>query len=84
MYERYAGDLIGQIVSRFVDMEPRPQGVSQQAWEASQRETARTLAEVLDGLGSDPRDYKMPDGLWRSQLLPKGISIDQAIQDGVW
>ena len=64
MLERFAGDLVGQIVSRLrlVDMEPRPQGVSQQAWEASQ------LAEVLDGLG----------------LLPKGVSIDEAIQDGVW
>lgn len=33
----------------------------------------------------DPRDYYIPqDGLWRSQLLPKGVTIDQAIKDGIW
>jgi hypothetical protein len=33
----------------------------------------------------DPRDYFIfEDGLWRSQLLPLGITIDQAIKDGTW
>ena len=33
----------------------------------------------------DPRDYFIPqDGLWRSQLLPQGVTIDQAIKDGTW
>lgn len=34
--------------------------------------------------GVDPRDYKVEPGLWRSQLLPYGVSIDQAIRDGTW
>lgn len=84
MPDRHAGDAIEQIVGRFLAMEPKPEGVSQAAWEASQRETGRTLMEVLNGFGADPRDYRMPDGLWRSQLLPQGVDIDQAIRDGVW
>ena len=33
----------------------------------------------------DPRDYFIPqDGIWRSQLLPQGVTIDQAIKDGTW
>jgi hypothetical protein len=34
--------------------------------------------------GSDPRDYQAEPGLWRSELLPLRVSIDQAIRDGVW
>jgi len=33
--------------------------------------------------GSDPRDYRVEPYLWASQLLPMGVSIDQAIADGV-
>jgi hypothetical protein len=34
----------------------------------------------------DPRDFLIePDvGLWASQLLPLGVSIDQAIKEGMW
>jgi hypothetical protein len=34
----------------------------------------------------DPRDFIIePDvGVWASQLLPLGVSIDQAIKDGTW
>ncbi len=33
----------------------------------------------------DPRDYFIAqDGLWRSQLLPQGVTIEQAIKDGTW
>jgi hypothetical protein len=34
----------------------------------------------------DPRDFLIePDvGVWASQLLPLGVSIDQAIKDGMW
>ena len=34
----------------------------------------------------DPRDSLIePDvGVWASQLLPLGVSIDQAIKDGMW
>lgn len=33
----------------------------------------------------DPRDYFIPqDRVWRSQLLPQGVTIDQAIKDGTW
>ena len=34
----------------------------------------------------DPRDFIIePDvGVWASQLLPLGVSIDQAIKDGMW
>ena len=31
----------------------------------------------------DPRDYFIPqDGVWRSDLLPQGLTIDQASKDG--
>ena len=33
--------------------------------------------------GSDPRDYKVEPGLWASQLLPIGVSIDEAIAKGI-
>ena len=34
----------------------------------------------------DPRDFLIePEaGVWASQLLPLGVSIDQAIKDGMW
>jgi hypothetical protein len=34
----------------------------------------------------DPRDFLIePDvGVWASQLLPLGVSIDQAIKEGMW
>jgi hypothetical protein len=34
----------------------------------------------------DPRDFIIePDvGVWASQLLPLGVSIDQAIKEGMW
>ena len=34
----------------------------------------------------DPRDFIIePDvGVWASQLLPLGVSIDKAIKDGMW
>jgi hypothetical protein len=34
----------------------------------------------------DPRDFIIePDvGLWASQLLPLGVSIDQAIKEDMW
>jgi len=34
--------------------------------------------------GRDPRDYRYSDGTWRSETLPQGVSIDQAIKDGTW
>jgi len=50
---------------------------------ADAREVVRAM-RVLEGGGSDPRDYETEPGLWRSQLLPLGVTIDQAIKDGVW
>ena len=32
----------------------------------------------------DPRDILMEPNLWASQLLPLGVTIDQAIKDGTW
>jgi len=34
--------------------------------------------------GSDPRDFLLEPGFWASQVLPKGVSIDDAIKDGFW
>jgi len=60
------------------------------------RPPRKTIEESLDAIfrGDSPaeigdfvrdsRDYKVEDGLWRSDLLPQGVSIDQAIKDGVW
>lgn len=45
---------------------------------------ADSLLNMLQPPGSDPRDYRVEPGLWRSQILPMGVSIDQAIRDGVW
>lgn len=56
---RYAGDSLGDIVNRFLAMEPKPPGVTQEAWNASQRDMASKLIEVLRSMGPD-------------QLLPGG------------
>ena len=36
--------------------------------------------------GSDPRDFLLEPkyNFWASQTLPMGVSIDQAIKDGLW
>lgn len=36
--------------------------------------------------GTDPRDFLLePEyNFWASETLPLGVSIDQAIKDGVW
>jgi len=39
------------------------------------------LAESLPG--ADPRDYLLEPNFWASQTLPVGVSVDQAIRDGV-
>jgi hypothetical protein len=36
------------------------------------------------GPGSDPRDFLLEENFWASQTLPQGVSIDQAIKDGLW
>ena len=33
---------------------------------------------------TDPRDFLVDPYLWASQLLPLGVSIDQAIKEGIW
>jgi len=35
------------------------------------------------GPGEDPRDYLLEPNFWASQTLPVGVSVDQAIRDGV-
>lgn len=42
------------------------------------------IMSLLRRPGFDPRDYKVESGLWRSEILPSGVSIDQAIRDGIW
>ena len=32
----------------------------------------------------DPRDFLIEPNLWASQILPLGVSIDQAIKEGMW
>ena len=47
------------------------------------QELAKFTAQLSPG--RDPRDYFIAqDGVWRSQLLPQGVTIDQAIEDGIW
>jgi hypothetical protein len=36
------------------------------------------------GPGNDPRDFLLEENFWASQALPQGVSIDQAIKDGLW
>jgi len=48
---------------------------------------AGRYSKLMNQLGprNDPRDYFIAqDGLWRSELLPQGVTIDQAIKDGIW
>ena len=47
-------------------------------------ELERASAAEVRGPGEDPRDYRYSDGTWRSETLPHGVSIDQAIKDGAW
>ena len=84
---RMAGEPMAAMVDRFMAMEPMPEGVSIPEWIAEQQKVRNAIIDLLtDGIkgGSDPRDYKTEPGLWRSQLLPLGVTIDQAIKDGVW
>jgi len=36
--------------------------------------------------GTDPRDFLLEPkyNFWASETLPLGVSIDQAIEDGLW
>lgn len=52
--QRYAGGSLSAIVSRFLAMEPKPPDVPQEVWNASQRDMANKLVEVLRQLGPDP------------------------------
>ena len=82
--ERYAGEPVAAIVDRFMAMEPKPNGVPTADWLAEQKEIRSRIIELLVEPGSDPRDYRIEPGLWRSQILPMGITIDQAVKDGIW
>lgn len=42
------------------------------------------LIGSLAPVSRDPRDYQVEPGLWRSEILPLGVSIDQAIDEGLW
>ena len=54
------------------------QGLSQMA--------RQEAIEVIRELQSprDPRDFQYPDGIWASDILPYGVTIDQAVRDGTW
>ena len=75
------------MVERFLAMEPRPDGVPGEVWAADRREMKSIIMDLLTGKvapTADVRDYRTEPGLWRSQLLPMGITIDQAVQAGIW
>jgi hypothetical protein len=52
--------------------------------ESPEEKALRMRELLLHSPGSDPRDYRIEPGLWRSELLPLGVSIDQAVKSGVW
>jgi len=52
--------------------------------ESPQMQALRAWDNLTHPAGSDPRDYLVESGLWKSEMLPLGVSIDEAIQDGVW
>lgn len=59
------------------------------ASEEQQMQAMVRLGELMNvnGQGAasrDPRDYKLEPGLWKSQVLPLGMTIDQAIREGMW
>jgi hypothetical protein len=39
---------------------------------------------AIPSSGRDLRDYRIEPGLWRSEILPLGMGIDEAIQAGIW
>jgi len=75
---------VADIIERFLEMEPRPAGVAEEAWAARRGGIGQQLLNAFESLGRDSRDYMTEPGVWRSQLLPKGVGIDRAILDGVW
>jgi hypothetical protein len=82
--ERFAGEPIAAIVDRFMAMEPKPGNISVEDWLTERQRVRGKILDAMTQPGSDPRDYKVEPGLWRSQILPIGVTIDQAISDGVW
>lgn len=50
---------------------------------ASDTELAQLIGSLVPA-SRDPRDYQVEPGLWRSEILPLGVSIDQAIHEGLW
>jgi len=52
--------------------------------ESPQMQALRAWDNLAHPAGSDPRDYLVESGLWRSELLPLGVSTDEAILDGTW
>lgn len=45
---------------------------------------ATGITSLIGLIPADSRDYRMPDGVMRSALLPLGMSIDTAIRKGLW
>lgn len=82
--DRFAGESVEAIVDRFMAIEPRPKGVSEAEWLTEKQNIRDRIISWLTRPGSDPRDRELEPGLWRSQTLPMGVSIDQAVKDGVW
>jgi hypothetical protein len=80
---RMAGQNLGLLVAPYMEVL-----ASQHSTVGQQEAAAIGMAELMNRLGAgpgmDPRDYRTDDGLWRSELLPLNVSIDQAIQDGIW
>lgn len=80
---RMAGDVLTQQAAPFMAVLADPRATREQ-----QELAAIQLSELMNPSegppGSDPRDYRVESGLWRSQLLPLGVTIDQAIRDGAW
>ena len=66
-------------------------GVTPEDAEEAREALRRIDPALLGALGPfqkegtrDLRDYLVEPSLWRSDVLPLGVSIDQAIQDGTW
>lgn len=88
MSVRFAGDPETPVLPLLLAAAGQLPGPSGQSADAALRGLEALDPALLDLAkqlsGRDSRDYLIEPSLWRSDALPVGVSIDQAIRDGIW
>jgi len=80
---RMAGQNLGLLAAPYMEVF-RSQHSTPSQMQAAAVGIVNLMQRLGVGPGMDPRDYRTDDGLWRSELLPWDVSIDRAIQAGIW